>query len=145
MNTFSPTIYIYSTFPFIVALFWPMSVMRVLVFTSLQIHTSHNSICGGTCERAGNRSDTRSQLNTPDMNWTTKGFQCGGCYRNGRFSPLFALQVLLLLQMVCFLPSFYLSVMFNNIPLYNWTEMNKYMKRQTVKCIVRIFCLISLP
>lgn len=113
MNTFSLTIYIYS-FPFIVALFWPVTVMSVLVFTSLQIHTSHNSICGGTCGRAGNSPDTLPQFNTLKMNWITKGFQCGGCYRNGRFSPIFALQVLLLFQMVCFLSSFYLSVRFNN-------------------------------
>lgn len=43
MNTFSRSIYIYSNFP-LVALFWPVTVMSVLVFTSLHIHTLHNSV-----------------------------------------------------------------------------------------------------
>lgn len=41
------------------------------------------------CERAGNSSDILPQSNSPKMNWVTRGFQCGRCFRNSPVSHQF--------------------------------------------------------
>lgn len=109
-------------FPFIVALFWTVTIMSVLVFTHFQIHTIAKLdlrwYLWKGCERAGNSSDILPQFNSPKLNWVTRGFQCGRCFRNGPVSHKF-------LHFKYFWYISFLLLSMRKMQLYYWDEINK--------------------